>query len=86
MKKVYYLVSMLFVFFAFSMSVSADNIERIDMDIYVNENGVANVVEKWVAKADSGSEWFRTFENMTNQKVSNFEVYMDDKAYTFKDN
>ncbi len=86
MKKVYYLVSMLFMFFVFSMSVSADNIERIDMDIYVNQNGVANVVEKWVAKADSGSEWFRTFENMANQKVGNFEVYMDDKAYTFKDN
>ena len=83
MKKIKYLL-LLFILIPFRI-VFADSIDKITMDIYVNENGVAEVTEKWSVKADSGSEWYRSFIDMNNQEVSDFEVFMDNKEYQYKE-
>ena len=74
MRKMYFLI-LLFLFIPFS--VDADSIYNIDMDIYIDEYGNANVTEIWDVKADSGSEWYKEINNMGNSMLSNFVVYMD---------
>lgn len=65
--------------------VSADKIYNITMHVYLDENGNANITEIWDVKAYSGSEWYKQFYNMGNQKVSDFKVYMDDVLLKSKD-
>ena len=74
MKKLKYL---LLVLFLFPLSVYADNIYSRNMDIYITKEGNANVTETWDVKADSGSEWYISFKNMGNTRISNYKVLMD---------
>ena len=57
--------------------VKADHIYNIDMDIYLNEDGTANITEVWDVKADSGTEWYKQLYNLGTQELSNFTVSMD---------
>ena len=74
MKRLKYL---LLVLFLFPLSVYADNIYSRNMDIYITKEGNANVTETWDVKADSGSEWYISFKNMGNTRISNYKVLMD---------
>jgi len=55
------------------------------MDIYLNQDGSANITEVWDVKASSGSEWYKTMYNLGNQELTNFMVKMDGSNLTFKD-
>ena len=79
------LIFILFIFVVFPISVFADDIYRIDMEIYLDESGNANITEKWNVKADSGSEWYKQLYNMGNQQISNFTVSMDGTELQYKD-
>ena len=57
--------------------VKADHIYNIDMDIYLNEDGTANIKEMWDVKADSGTEWYKQLYNLGTQELSDFTVSMD---------
>ena len=57
--------------------VKADHIYNIDMDIYLNEDGTANITEVWDVRADSGTEWYKQLYNLGTQELSNFTVSMD---------
>ena len=57
--------------------VKADHIYNIDMDIYLNEDGTANITEVWDVKADSGTEWYKQLYNLGTQELSDFTVSMD---------
>ena len=83
MKKIIYLL--VFLLILFPISVKADHIYNIDMDIYLDEDGNANITEVWNVKADSGSEWYKQLYNMGNQKISNFTVSMDGNDLDYKD-
>jgi len=78
------LILILFIFIIFPISVFADDIYRIDMNIYLDESGNANITEVWNVKADSGSEWYKQLYNMGNQEISNFTVDMDGTALKYK--
>ncbi len=82
MKKLLLFVCMLLLF---PLSVKADHIYSIDMNITLDENGNATITEKWDAKADSGSEWYKTMYNLGNQQLTDFTVKMDDKDLVRKD-
>ena len=78
---------MLFIFFIILMMpfyVKADHIYNIKMNIYLNENGTANITEIWDVKADSGSEWYKQLYNLGTEEVSNFKVSMDEKNLQYK--
>jgi len=79
------LMIILFLFILFPINALADDIYSIDMDIYLDELGNANITEEWSVKADSGSEWYKQLYNMGNQEISNFTVSMDGNPLEYKE-
>lgn len=60
------------------ISVNASNkIHSIDMDIYLNEDGSANITEVWDVDGEDGTEWYKVMNNLGESKLSNFTVSMD---------
>lgn len=63
--------------FSFPLSIFADKIYRVDMNINIEKDGSANIIETWDVEADSGSEWYKQLYNLENSEISNFTVSMD---------
>ena len=82
-KRSFYLIFILIILFP--ISVFADDIYKIDMHIYLNKDGSANITEVWDVSADSGTEWYKQLYNLGNQELSNFKVSMDDEPLTYKE-
>ena len=75
MKKISYLVFSLFFSIFFVNNVSASNkIYNIDVNIYINQDGSANVIENWKMKVDNGTEVYKPISNLGNMQLSNFKV------------
>ena len=82
MKKIIY---GMFIFLISSTLVHASNdIYSIDMDIYLDEQGNANITEVWDVKGSDGSEWYKVYTNMGNIDLANFTVSMDGMKLTKK--
>ena len=82
MKKIIY---GMFIFLISSTLVHASNdIYSIDMDIYLDEQGNANITEVWDVKGSDGSEWYKGYTNMGNIDLANFIVSMDGMKLTKK--
>ena len=64
--------------------VYADHIYNIDMDIYLEEDGTANITEVWDVQADSGTEWYKQLYNLGTEELSNFKVSMDGRDLQYK--
>ena len=65
-------------------SVKADTIYKVDMNININEDGSADVQEKWDVKASGGSEWYKSMLNMDGIELTDFKVSMDNQELTYK--
>ena len=65
-------------------SVKADTIYKIDMNVYINEDGSADVQEIWDVKASDGSEWYKSMLNMGSVELTDFKVLMDGQELTYK--
>lgn len=82
MKKILY---SLFLFLISSTVVNAsNNIYSIDMDVYLDEEGNANITEVWDVKGSNGTEWYKGFSNIGKMELSNFTVSMDGTDLTEK--
>jgi len=69
----------------FPIGVDAKNkIYSIDMDITVDKNGNASIVEVWDVDGDDGTEWYKVMNNLGNSKLTNFKVSMDGRPLTYK--
>ena len=76
---------MLFIFIMLCpIWVYADHIYNINMDIYVEEDGTANITEIWDVQANGGSEWYKALYNLGTEEISNFKVSMDGREMTYK--
>ena len=84
MKKIFYLLTLFILFFTISVSAAGD-IYSINMDIYLNEQGDANITEIWDVKAFDGSEWFKQIKNLNGIEITNYTVSMDNIPLTRKD-
>lgn len=82
MKKVLFAILMFFV--GFQVSYAKNYIDSIDMDIYLDEYGNANIKEVWYVEGSDGTEWYKVFNNVGNMKLSNFTVSMDGNPLTLK--
>lgn len=83
MKKIIY---GMFIFLISSTLVHAsNNIYNIDMDIYLDEQGNANITEVWDVKGSNGSEWYKGYANMGYIDLANFTISMDGKELTKKE-
>lgn len=75
----------LVIFFMCFISVNAKNrIYNIDMNIYIDKDGNANITETWVVNGSDGTEWYKGYKNLGNSDISNFSVSMDGKILTYK--
>ena len=84
MKKIFNYVFLLIVLCAFPLIVHANEIENIDMDIYIDDNGTAHITEKWTANLNAGTEGYKPYYNIGNANITNFKVSENGKEYEFK--
>ncbi len=74
-KIAYFLVLLLSLFI--SSVVYANDIERITMDIYIDNSGNAHVIEEWTASLNSGTEGYKPYYNLGNSEIINYQVSLD---------
>ena len=84
MKKIFNYLFLLIVLCTFPLIVHANEIENIDMDIYVDDNGTAHITEKWTANLNTGTEGYKPYYNLGNANITNFKVSEIGKEYEFK--
>ena len=81
-----YLLFLIISFIYLCPKVYANSIENIDMDIYVDQNGTANVTEVWSTTIDSGTEGYKPYNNLNNSQILDFKVSDESgKEYTYQE-
>ena len=73
MKKIYAMLLIIMLILSFNVA-SANTINSIKMDIYVDEIGNAQVTEIWDCYATKNTEWYHTYDNLGKSKITNFTV------------
>lgn len=71
-----------FLLFLFVGKVNANSISSINMYIYVNSSGNANVQEVWTCYATQGTEVYHPYYNLGNSKIKNLSVSDNGTKYT----
>ena len=66
----------------FNNTVKANSISSIDMDIYVDNSGNAEVTEIWNCNTNQGTECYHPYYNLGNSKITNLRVYDKTNTYT----
>lgn len=85
MRKFFKVVFLSVILFIFPLVVKANSISKIDMDIYLDNNGTAHVTETWSANLNQGTEGYKPYYNIGNAKITNFKVSENGKEYTYDD-
>ena len=62
--------------------VEANSIDSISMDIYVDNNGNAQVTETWVCTTTQGTEVYHPYYNLGNSEIKNLTVSEGNTQYT----
>ena len=65
--------------------ILANEISNIDMDIYVDNEGVAHVTEKWDTSLYEGTEGYKPYYNLGESSIENFRASLGEVTYTFDD-
>ena len=83
-KKIFSLLffAMLCIIMGFNNTVKANSISSIDMDIYVDNSGNAEVTEIWNCSTNQGTECYHPYYNLGNSKITNLRVYDKTNTYT----
>ncbi len=68
--------------FLFVNVVYANDIKEINMDIYLDNNGNAHIKEKWIVNATSGTEIYRTYNNVGSSTITDYKVYLNNQEFT----
>lgn len=85
MRKLFKVVFLSVILFIFPLVVKANSISKIDMDIYLDDNGTAHVTETWSANLNQGTEGYKPYYNIGDAKITNFKVSENGKEYTYDD-
>ena len=78
MKKILLIIILLFTSI---MCVDATSISKIDMDIYVDNNGTATVTETWDANVTQGTEGWHPYYNLGKSEIYDVKAWMDNHEY-----
>ena len=73
------------VLFLLPSIILANEINNIDMDIYVDNNGTAHVTEKWTVKAKNNTEFYKQYKNLNESSITNYKVNMNGKNFELVD-
>ena len=84
MKKLYKVLffTFVFLFFIFIENVQANTISSINMNIYVDKYGNANVTEVWDCNVSKGTESYHPYYNLGNSKITDLSVSEGNRIYT----
>ena len=84
MKKVVQ-IFLIFIFclliFSISETVQANSINKISMDIYVDNNGNATINETWYCTTTSGTEVYHPYYNLGESEIENLTVKENNTVY-----
>ena len=84
MKKVFkilFFALLAYALFTLGKTVSANSINRISMDIFVDSNGNANVTETWNCYSNQSTEIYHPYYNLGNSEITNLSVSMDSTQF-----
>ena len=81
MKKIKYIVFAIIVLL-FGSKVYANDIKKISMDIYVDNNGDAHITEIWNASLSNGTEGYKPYYNLGNSSIKDYTVSMNGMPFT----
>ena len=84
MKKVFkilFFALLAYALFTLGKTVSANSINRISMDIFVDSNGNANVTETWNCYSNQSTEIYHPYYNLENSEITNLSVSMDSTQF-----
>ena len=86
MNKMFKFVLASFMLFVFPIMVKANSISKIDMDIYVDNNGNAHITEKWInPEANYGdSEFYKSYDNLGKMSITNYTVTYNNQVFEYK--
>ncbi|MBO4815807.1 MAG: DUF2207 domain-containing protein [Clostridia bacterium] len=84
MKKIYKVLFFTFVFLFFILigTAQANSISSINMNIYVDKYGNANVTEVWNCNVSKGTESYHPYYNLGNSKITDLSVSENNRVYT----
>ena len=75
----------IFTFFSAVLYVNATSISNINMDIYVDNNGVATIKETWNATVSEGTEGWHPYYNIGASEIYDVKASMDGKEFSTLD-
>ena len=81
--KIVYLTVFILIILNIKNIVSANSISSINMDIYVDNNGNAEVTEVWSCYTNQGTECYHPYYNLGNSKITNLRV-SDNKGRSYE--
>ena len=81
--KIVYLTVFILIILSIKNIVSANSISSINMDIYVDNNGNAEVTEVWSCYTNQGTECYHPYYNLGNSKITNLRV-SDNKGRSYE--
>ncbi len=72
--------------FMLKANAASNEINKIDMNIILLENGDAKIKEIWSVYANSGTELYKPYYNLGNSQIKDFAVYENNQKFTFQSN
>lgn len=81
MKSLKYILFLIVCMFSINI-VYANDIKKITMDVYVDNNGNAHIKEEWTATLSSGTEGYKPYYNLGNSEIKDFKVSLNNKYFT----
>ena len=70
------------IFFGINKTVQANSINKISMDIYIDNKGDAQVTETWTCNTNQGTEVYHPYYNLGKSEITNLSVEEAEKKYT----
>lgn len=87
MKRVYKLIAFILFSFILIGTVKANSVDKVSMDIYVDNNGNAHIKEIWDTYVNKGTESYHPYFNLGNSNITINSVTDDTGAiYNLNDN
>jgi len=80
--KIFIALAIVFIVFLITGKVHANSINSINMDIYIDSSGIAQVTEIWNCTATSGTEIYHPYSNLGNSQITNLAVTDGNTTYT----
>ena len=80
--KIFLIFLFALILFSLGKCVEANSIQKISMDIFIDNNGDAQVTETWNCKVTQGTEVYHPYYNLGNSQIKNLSVTDGNTKYT----